>query len=149
MNSSSWTAPGAHFRSVHHPLFRSRVCSHFLSPLLYHYRPRTVSNGKSAKFLLMASCGMHVAMEIGVSCDRVSRFYRYLWHAGYDVWKRMHVQRHGGTISPLHRSERVPGALDDFVSEFGFGRRQPRDSGATNLLSGSLIKARCRLVSWE
>jgi len=105
---------------------------------------------ESAKILLMASCGMRVAMEIGVSCDHVSRFYRYLWHAGSDVWKRMYVQRHGGTISPLRHSERVPGALlDDFVSEFGFGRRQqPRDSGATNLL-GSLIKARCRLVSWE
>ncbi len=49
----------------------------------------------------------------------------------------------------VHRSERVRGALDEFVSEFGFGRRQPRDSGATNLLRGSLIKARCRLVSWE
>jgi hypothetical protein len=55
----------------------------------------------------------------------------------------------GGTIGPLRRSERVRGALDEFVSEFGFGRRQPRDSGATNLLRGSLIKARCRLVSWE
>lgn len=97
----------------------------------------------------MANCGMRVAVEIGVSCDHVSRFYRYLWHAGYDVWKRMYVQRHRGTISPLRRSERVPGALDDFVSEFGFGRRQPRDSGATNLLRGSLIKAKCRLVSWE
>ena len=99
----------------------------------------------------MASCGMRVAMEIGVSCDHLSRFYRYLWHAGYDVWERMYVQKHGGTISPLRHSERVPGALlDDFVSEFGFGRRQqPRDSGATNLLRGSLIKARCRLVSWE
>jgi hypothetical protein len=52
-------------------------------------------------------------------------------------------------IGPLRRSERVRGALDEFVSEFGFGRRQPRDSGATNLLRGSLIKARCRLVSWE
>jgi hypothetical protein len=69
--------------------------------------------------------------------------------AGYDVWKRINVQRHGGTIGPLRRSERVRGALDEFVSEFGFGRRQPRDSGATNLLRGSLIKARCRLVSWE
>ena len=148
MNSSSSTAPGAHFRSVHHPLFRSRVCSYFWSPLLYHYR--TLSNAKSAKILLMASCGMRVAMEIGMSCDHLSRSYRYLWHAGYDVWERMHVQKHGGTISPLRHSERVPGALlDDFVSEFGFGRRQPRDSGATNLLRGSLIKAKCRLVSWE
>ncbi len=69
--------------------------------------------------------------------------------AGYDVWKRIYVQRHGGTIGPLRRRERVRGALDEFVSEFGFGRRQPRDSGATNLLRGSLIKARCRLVSWE
>ena len=148
MNSSSSTAPGAQFRSVHHPLFRSRVCSYFWSPLLHHYR--TLSNAKSAKILLMASCGMRVAMEIGVRCDHLSRFYRYLWHAGYDVWERMYVQKHGGTISPQRHSERVPGALlDDFVSEFGFGRRQPRDSGATNLLRGSLIKARCRLVSWE
>ena len=88
----------------------------------------------------MANCGMRVAMDIGVSCDHVSRFYRYFWHAGYDV-KRMDVQRRGGTIGPLRRSERVRGALDEFVSEFGFGRRQPRDSGATNLLRGSLIKS--------
>jgi hypothetical protein len=60
----SSTAPGAHFRSAHHPLLRSRVCSHFWSPLLYHYRPRTLSNGKSAKVLFMANCGMRVAMEI-------------------------------------------------------------------------------------
>jgi hypothetical protein len=62
---------------------------------------------------------------------------------GYDVWKRIYVQRHGGTIGPLRRSERAAGAgaLDEFVSEFGFGRRQPRDSGATNLLRGSLIKS--------
>jgi hypothetical protein len=97
----------------------------------------------------MANCGMRVAIKIGVSCDPVSRFYRCFWHAGYDVWKRIYVQRHGGTIGPLRRSESLPGALDEFVSEFGFGRRQPRDSGATNLLRGSLIKARCRLVSWE
>ena len=69
----------------------------------------------------MANCGMRVAMEIGVSCDHVSRFYRCFWHAGYDVWKRMDVQRHGGTIGPLRRSERVREALDGFVSEFGFG----------------------------
>ena len=49
--------------------------------------------------------------------------------AGYDVWKRIYLQRHGGTIGPVRRSERVRGALDEFVSEFGFGRRQPRDSG--------------------
>ena len=58
------------------------------------------------KNLFMANCGMRVAMDIGVSCDRVSRFCRYLWHDGYDVWKRMYVQRHRGTISPLRRSER-------------------------------------------
>ena len=69
--------------------------------------------------------------------------------AGYDVWKRIYVQRHGSTIGPLRRSERVRGALHEFVSEFGFGKRQLRDSGATNLLRVSLIKARCRLVSWE
>ena len=97
----------------------------------------------------MANCGMRVAMDLGVSCDQVSRFYRYFCHAGYDVWKRMDVQRRGGIIGPLRRSERVRGALDEFVREFGFGARRPRDSGATNLLRGSLIKARCRLVSWE
>jgi hypothetical protein len=61
----------------------------------------------------------------------------------------MYVQMPGGTIGPPRRSERVPGALDEFVSDFGFGRRQPRDSDATNLLGGSLIEARCRLVSWD
>ena len=57
----------------------------------------------------MANCGMRVAMDLGVSCDQVSRFYRYFSHAGYDVWKRMDVQRRGGTIGPLRRSERVRG----------------------------------------
>ena len=70
----------------------------------------------------MASCGMRVAMEIGVSCDHVSRFYRYLWHAPVTMfWKRIYVQRHSGTIGPPRRSERVRGALDEFVSEFGLG----------------------------
>ena len=64
--------------------------------------------GKAQKFLFIANCGMRVAMDIGVSCDYVSRFYRYFWHTGYDVWKRMYGQRHGGTIGPLRRSERVP-----------------------------------------
>ena len=57
-----------------------------------------------------------------------------------------------GTAAPLVRcavAKGCEGALDEFVSEFGFGRRQLRDSGATNLLRVSLIKARCRLVSWE
>src|SRR5438105_3832236 len=40
-------------------------------------RPRTLSNGKSAKVLFMANCGIRVAMDIGVSCDHVSCFYRY------------------------------------------------------------------------
>ena len=68
----------------------------------------------------MANCGMRVAMDIGVSCDHVS-FTGLFWHAGYDVWKRIYVQRHGGTIGPLRRSERVRGALDEFVSEFALG----------------------------
>ena len=76
-----------------------------------------------------------------MSCDHVSRFYRYLWHASVTMFGSEYIQRHGGTIGPLGRSERVRGALDEFVSEFGFGRRQPRDSGATNLLRGSLIKS--------
>jgi hypothetical protein len=38
-----------------------------------------------------------------------------------DVWNRMSVQRHGGTIGSLRRGERVPGALDQFVSEFALG----------------------------
>ena len=56
-----------------------------------------------------------------------------------------------GTAAPSVRCAvaKGRGALDEFVSEFGFGRRQPRNSGATNLLRGSLIKARCRHVSWE
>jgi hypothetical protein len=56
-------AGGAHFRSAHHPLFRSRVRSYFSSPLLYHYRPWTLSKAKSAKVLFMANYGMRVAYE--------------------------------------------------------------------------------------
>jgi len=43
-----------------------------------------------------------------------------------------------GTAAPLVRRAvaKGRGALDEFVSEFGFGRRQPRDSGATKLLRG-------------
>jgi len=97
----------------------------------------------------MANRGMRVAMEIGVSCDPSPAFTGIygtpITRFGTECMNR----GTGGTISPLHGSERVPGALDDFVCEFGFGRRRPRDSGATNLLSGSLMKARCRLVSWE
>src|SRR6266550_2955562 len=37
-------------------------------------RPPTLSNGKSAKVLFMANCGIRVAMDIGVSCDHVSCF---------------------------------------------------------------------------
>ena len=148
MNSSSSTAPGAYFRSAHRPLSRSRVRSYFWSPFLYHCRRRTLSNGKSAKVLFMANCGMRVAMDIGVIHDDVMGFYR--------VSPSLRLPSFGCKFSCkdmgrhwVHRSERVRGALDEFVSEFGFGRRQPRDSGATNLLRGSLIKASCRLVSWE
>jgi len=63
---------------------------------------------------------MRVAMDIGVSCDHVSRFNRYFWHAGYDVWKRVYVQTYGVTVGPLRRSERVRGALDEFVSEMAW-----------------------------
>ena len=150
MNSSSSTAPGAHFSSADHPLFRSGVCSYFWSLLWYHYRPRRLSNGKSAKVLFMAICGMRVAMDIGVSCDHVSRFYRHLWHATVTIFGSEYMYK--GTAAPLVRwavAKRCGETSDEFVSEFGFGRRQPPDSGATNLLRGSLIKARCRLVSWE
>jgi hypothetical protein len=56
--------------------------------------------------LSMPNCGMRVAMDIGVSCDYVSSFYRY-FGTPVTVWKRIHVQRHGGTIGPLRRSERA------------------------------------------
>ncbi len=55
----------------------------------------------------MPNCGMRVAMDIGVIRDHVSRVYRYFWRAGYDVWKRIYVQRHGGTIGSVRRSERA------------------------------------------
>ena len=97
----------------------------------------------------MANCGTRVAMDIGVSCDHVSAFTGI-----YGTPATMFGSEcmYKGTAAPLVHyavAKGWRGALDDFVSEFGFGRRQPRDSGATNLLSASLIKARCRLVSWE
>jgi hypothetical protein len=61
----------------------------------------------------MANCGMRVAMEIGVSSDHVSRFNRFFWHTGYDVWKRMDVQRHGGTIGPPRPSAKEVQGLND------------------------------------
>jgi len=97
----------------------------------------------------MPNCGMRVAMDIGVIRGHVSRFYRYLWHATVTMFGSEYMYK--DTAAPLVRCAvaKGRGALDEFVSEFGFGRRQPRDSGATNLLRGSLIKAKCRLVSWE
>jgi len=148
VNSHHRPRRGAHFRSAHHPLFRSGVCSYFWSPLLYHYRPRTVSNGKSAKVLFMGNCGMRVAMEIGVSCDHVSRFYRYLWHAPVTMFG----SEHKGTAAPLVRCAVAKGCGERWMSlsvNLALGGGNPRDSGATNLLRGSLIKTRCRLVSWE
>ncbi len=106
------------------------------------------SSRKSAKVLSMPNCGMRVAMDIGVIRDHVSSFYRYF---GTPVTMFGSESMYKGTAAPLVRCAvaKGRGALDEFVSEFGFGRRQPRDSGATNLPRGSLIKARCRLVSWE
>jgi hypothetical protein len=84
---------------------------------------------------------MRVAMEIEVSCDHVSRFYRYLWHAPVTMFGSEYMYK--GTAAPLVRCAvaKGRGALDEFVSEFGFGRRQPRDSGATNLLRGRFNKS--------
>ena len=106
------------------------------------------SSRKSAKVLSMPNCGMRIAMDIGVIRDHVSGVYRYF---GTPVTMFGSESMYKGSAAPLVRCAvaKGRGALDEFVSEFGFGRRQPRDSGATNLLRGSLIKARCRLVSWE
>ena len=79
----------------------------FWSPVLHHSRPRMCLQPEKRKSLSMPNCGMRVAMDIGVIRDHVSRVYRYFWRAGYDVLKRIYVQRHGGTIGPLRRSERA------------------------------------------
>lgn len=43
----------------------------------------------------MANYGMRVAMDVGVIRDHVSRLYRYFWRAGYDIRKRVYLERHG------------------------------------------------------
>src|SRR6266550_8858045 len=77
-------------------------------------RPRTLSNGKSAKVLFMANCGMRVAMDIGVIRDDVMGFYR--------VSPSRRLRSFGCKFSCkgmgrhwVHRSERVRGALDEFA----------------------------------
>jgi hypothetical protein len=45
---------------------------------------------------------MRVAMDIGVSCDHVSRFYRYLWHATVTMFGSEYMYK--GTAAPLVRS---------------------------------------------
>ena len=93
---------------------------YFGRALLYHHRQWALSNGKSAKVLFIANCGMRVAMDIGVICDDVMGFYRVspsrrLRSFGCKFsWKGM--GRHW-----VHRSERVRGALDEFAGEFGLG----------------------------
>ena len=54
----------------------------------------------------MTNCGMRVAMDIGVIRDYVSRVYPYFWHAGYNVWKRIYLERHGA-LSVLRAAAEV------------------------------------------
>ena len=84
----------------------------FGRPFCISRRPWLACDGKSAKVLSMANCGMGAAVDIGVICDHVIGFHRYLWR-GCD--------------------------LRD-VGEFALGR-QPRNASATNLLKRSLIKS--------
>ena len=72
---------------------------------------------------------MRVAMDIEVLRDSVSR---YFWHAGFDVWKKIFLGRHGHHRSSGTR-EREPGGFNDFVSQFSFGKsalRCERNEGA-------------------
>jgi hypothetical protein len=78
------------------------------------------SSQKSAKVLSMPNCGMRVAMDIGVIRDHVSRVYRYFWHAGYDVWKTVYLEKARGTIGPPRCGER--GGMDDFVNPSALAR---------------------------
>jgi len=73
-----------------------------------------LSNGKTAKVLFMAKCGMRVAMEFGVIRDHVS-VYRYLGHADSNVWKRIYLERLG-IVGPRAATTEEQGGLDDFVS---------------------------------
>jgi len=112
---------GGHIFAQHTILCSDHVSAHiFGRPLLYPYRPRTLSNGKSAKVLFMANCGMRVAMDIGVIRDDVMGFYR--------VSPSRRLRSFGCKFSCkgmgrhwVHRSERVRGALDEFAGEFGLG----------------------------
>jgi len=59
---------GAHFRSAHHS-FCQRNCASahiFGRRFCIGRRPRLAYNGKSAKVLSMANCGMGAAVGIGV-----------------------------------------------------------------------------------
>ena len=69
----------------------------------------------------MANCGMGVAMDIGVIPDHVPRLSAFLARRSRCL-EANYARRDGGTISPLRRCERVPEALNEFVSELGFER---------------------------
>lgn len=62
---------------------------------------------------------MRVAMDIGVIRDCVFRVYPYFWHAGYNVWKGIYLERHRGTLGPLRRGE-SDRRVGDFVSQSTF-----------------------------
>ena len=94
--------PGAHIFAQHAILCSDHVSAHIFGRrfciAIDHGRSPT---GKSAKILFMANCGMRVAVEIGVSCDHVSRFYRYLWHAPVTMFGSEYMYK--GTAAPLVR----------------------------------------------
>ena len=77
----------------------------------------------------MACYGMRVAMEIGVSCDHVSGFYRYFF--GTPVTMSRGECMYKGTAAPLVRCAVAKGRGERWVSlSVNLAvRRQPRDSG--------------------
>jgi hypothetical protein len=62
----------------------------------------------------MANCGMRVAMDIGVSCDHVSRFYRYLWHAPVTMLGSEYMYK--GTAAALVRCAVAKGCGERWMS---------------------------------
>jgi hypothetical protein len=94
----------------------------------------------------MADCGMGVAVDIRVIHEHVLAFYRRTG-GGYDEGAFI-TKAFWGLLVCRAAAEGVPGTSDNLSANLAWGEIAA-DSGATNLLRGSLIKARCRLVSWE
>ena len=82
--------------------------------------------GKAQPFCPWPICGMNAAVDIGVICDHVLGFYQVSLARRLRSFGANLVAKAWGAIGSPRRSERVPGVLGDFVSEFCLGQVSSR-----------------------